>query len=272
MKRIKPVTANAGVRALLRQRLTKQLRALHKSVLWQVARLCRDYRGPLAHDEELHTVGQVVSRFDQQCQRWLTRWDVFAKALTGRFVRNNAAAVKSSVWAAYKSAGMTVKLPRQSAAMRDALTALAAENVGLIKTIPRNYLGQVKQTVLQSLTHGGDVYALRREIARLYKVSDRRAYVIARDQTQKASQAMQRIEDQAVGITYGEWVHIPGRKESRMTHKAMNGKVFRLDRGLYDPDEKKRVLPGECICCCCTYYRLDPEDLKEQQELERKCE
>ena len=47
---------------------------------------------------------------------------------------------------------------------------------------------------------------------------------------------------------------------SRQTHKAMDGKRFNLDEGLYDPAVGRKVMTGELPFCRCV-FRLDIDEL-----------
>lgn len=54
-------------------------------------------------------------------------------------------------------------------------------------------------------------------------------------------------------------VHIPSAKMSRETHKNFDGKKFDLNKGMYDPDVRKWIMPGELINCNCRFKLVLPE-------------
>ena len=111
----------------------------------------------------------------------------------------------------------------------------------------------------RSIIQGRDVASLRDELQGRFGVTRNRAKLIARDQSNKAFQAIKRAENQQLGIKEGIWVHVPGTKSSRKTHMRMNGKRFKLNEGLYDSDVKRKVLPGELVACNCVYRAVIPE-------------
>ena len=74
------------------------------------------------------------------------------------------------------------------------------------------------------------------------------------------NQGLQRANAQSLGAKTGIWVHVPGMYSSRKTHKAMDGKRFNLDEGLYDEAVGKKVLPGVLPFCRCV-FRLDIDEL-----------
>ena len=79
------------------------------------------------------------------------------------------------------------------------------------------------------------------------------AALIARDQTSKATAAINRARMQGLGVRKFKWLHSGGGKEPRPLHKnTLNGNVYSMD----DPpviDEKtgERGIPGALVSCRC---------------------
>lgn len=88
-----------------------------------------------------------------------------------------------------------------------------------------------------------------------------RAARVALDQSVKVSQAIQRENAKALGITEAIWVHVPGQYSSRPTHIAMNGKRFELSAGLWDEDVGMMVVPGQLPYCRCSLRTVLPPEL-----------
>lgn len=137
-----------------------------------------------------------------------------------------------------KEEGFTVgfRLTRQ---MNDILQATIAENVGLIKSIHTAYFSEVQTIVMQGVKNGRDMNYIRKELVDRFRISERKAKLIARDQTNKAMQSISRARSLEAGIKEATWVHIPGAKMSSETHKHFDGKKFDLNKGMYDPDVRK---------------------------------
>ena len=54
------------------------------------------------------------------------------------------------------------------------------------------------------------------------------------------------------GVTKYIWTYTYRSKKERLTHKnILNGQVFDIDEGLYDPDVDRNILPAELIGCRC---------------------
>lgn len=188
-------------------------------------------------------------------KRWEQRFDTGADETASWFSQKAAGNATRAQKAAMASAGLGDFAVRYDFGniRADAVQAITAENVGLIKTIGRDYLNDVEGLVMRSVTQGRDLKGLAQELDRRYDISAKRAALIARDQNNKATECIARTNDLAAGVTQGEWIHVPGRKTSRASHKAMHGKIFDLREGLFDSEEGRKVKPGELICCNCTY-------------------
>lgn len=156
-----------------------------------------------------------------------------------------------------KEEGFTVDF-RMTRQLNDILQATVAENVNLIKSIHTMYFDQVQTIIMQAVKNGRDMEYIRKELTERFGVSERKAKIIARDQTNKAMQTISRARALETGITEARWVHIPGAKTSRETHKHFDGKPFDLNEGMYDPDVGKFIMPGELINCNCRFRLIVP--------------
>lgn len=257
------MTTNAGVVAWYRKRLKKELDEMHHSVCYWLQAAYRARESEIVGDAS--PTRELLDRFSELSRRWLKRWNLLSKWLGKRAVEKVEKTTTVSMKEAFKAAGFTVKFDKNRN-INETTLGLIAENVNLITSIPRHYLSEVEGIVLRGLTMGRDYAYVAEELRKRYGISERRAAMIARDQLDKATQAIQRTRDKQLGITEGIWVHMPGQYTSRETHKGkhMNGQRFKLDgpeKGLYDPDPKvaRKVLPGELICCRCSYRRVLPD-------------
>ena len=140
--------------------------------------------------------------------------------------------------------------------MNNALQAVIAENVNLIKSIPEQYLTQVETLVMQSAGRGRDLGYLADELQKRYGITKRRAALIARDQNNKATSVMQVARQTSLGITEGIWHHSHAGKVPRPSHVKANGTKFDLSKGLLLDGEW--LLPGEAINCRCTWSAVIP--------------
>ena len=178
-------------------------------------------------------------------------FDLMSAKIADDFAKRNAQATQASVMAQLKRAGFTVKFTPTRKSV-EAFRLVAAENVALIKSIPRKYLDQVEQRVWNAVRTGSDLAKLSTELRKAHKITVDRAALIARDQNAKAKATIERVRQQELGITRGIWQHSAAGKEPRPTHVAMNGKQYSLAQGMWDSDEGEWVHPGQLINCRCT--------------------
>jgi SPP1 gp7 family putative phage head morphogenesis protein len=184
-------------------------------------------------------------------RKWMARFTVMADKLSLDFSSKSQAATQTAMQSAFRKAGFTVpfKPTRKSI---EAYKAVAAEQVGLIKSIAQKYHTDVQTQVWQSVKRGADLKTLSQQLEKDYGVTRRRAALIARDQNAKAKATIEAVRHQEIGIKQGIWMHSKAGKEPRPTHQAMNNKLYDLNKGMWDSDEQKYVHPGELINCRCT--------------------
>lgn len=263
-KILRAIPVNAGVQAYYRKRLIKELKAMHKSVSYWVLTHYRMNEAEITGvAQDASPVKDILRAFRHSMEAWLKRWDWLAGWLAPRVIGKVNGTTTRSMAEAFKAAGMTVRFdPKRS--LNDITAALIAENVALIKSIPEHYFTEIEGIVTRGVSMGNDLGYIASELHKRYKITERRAKMIARDQMDKANQAIQRTRDLSLGITEGIWVHMPGQYTSRKTHIAMHGKRFRLDgpenvRGLYDSAVKHNVLPAQEPMCRCVYRAILPD-------------
>ena len=156
---------------------------------------------------------------------------------------------------ALKDAGLAVKF-NFTPAMRDAFNASLAENIGLIRSIPQQYLEKVSGIVNRSYVMGRDLQTMVREIQALYPVTKDRAILIARDQSNKANAVVNRTRELELGITDAIWMHSHAGKVPRPDHVAANGRRYKIAEGCLISG--KYIQPGEEINCRCTQRAVLP--------------
>lgn len=162
---------------------------------------------------------------------------------------------KASLMRSFKALSneVTLKVSDMPPTMRTLFEASISENVDLIKSIPEQYLTQIKGAVNRSITGTGGIGPLIEELKKHEGITDRRANNIAMDQTRKAYQTVNIERSKAAGVKKGIWVHTGGTREPRPKHKAYNGKEFVLADGAPVGDKGQHVQPGEEIFCRCTF-------------------
>jgi uncharacterized protein with gpF-like domain len=161
--------------------------------------------------------------------------------------------------AALRDAGFTVSFKPTRRSL-ESYKLVVSENVGLIRNLQTSLYNKIQQDVWASVRAGGDMAKLSQKLHKSYGIEANRAALIARDQNNKAKATLESSRRQELGLKQAIWQHSGGGKEPRPVHLAWGreGKVFDLDKGLFDPDEGEWVLPGQLINCRCTSRAVIP--------------
>lgn len=255
---LRAIQPNEGVRAWYQDRMQDMSRRMARDILRLMKRFYRPAAARLAQDDDpvvvLRTVMRVWGRI------WQKRFDDMAKEIAALFADRSQRHLDVAMRKRLKDAGFTVSF-RPTERMVSAYRAVVAENVNLIRSIPREFLKDVESAVWASVMHGGSMSELSTTIREKYGVTYRRAALIARDQVAKSKAVMENARRADLGITEAVWQHSSAGKEPRPTHVAMNGKRFTIADGMYDSAEGRKVQPGELINCRCTSRAVIPDRL-----------
>jgi uncharacterized protein with gpF-like domain len=147
------------------------------------------------------------------------------------------------------------------------LKSQIAENVRLITKVGQDVFDRVEMAVNQSMMSpdSGEqgIAGIYNHLTQIEGMSDRRAKLIATDQTKKVYSALntQRMENS--GLQKFKWIHSSAGKTPRHSHVERDGKIYLLKGGaseLYNVDgsdanaevpENDRGKPGFAINCRC---------------------
>lgn len=188
---------------------------------------------------------------------WTHRLEQSAEQIARNFAARNKRATEVAMAASLRKAGFTVKF-QATKTTRNALDAVIAENVGLIKSIPQEYLTDVQSAVWQNVMQGSDMATLADSIQEKYGIAHRRAAVIAKDQNHKAKAAIERARREEVGIIQARWRHSHAGVTPRPTHVKMDGELYDIRKGMWDSAVQKRIWPGTEIHCRCSDEAVIP--------------
>ena len=257
------VWPNIGSRNRYHRRIQRMVAEMAASVeYWLTAQRKAD---PPALAQDSTPAEQMKFEFAKLVERWQGKFDEMAPTVAESFLKNSFQGTDNAMRQALRDAGWSVEFTL-TPAMRDAFQAMLAENVGLIRSIPAQYLQEVEGIVMRNYASGRNVRAMAEEIRGRYKVASNRAWLIARDQSNKANATVQRARQQELGITIAVWLHSHAGKTPRPTHVAMNGKSYDVSKGMWDSAVQKWIFPGEEINCRCQGRSVLPWTVAEKPE------
>ena len=151
---------------------------------------------------------------------------------------------KQRFYKAMESAiGIDLNNVLQNEGLEDIMYATTKENVALIKTIPEEYFKQIEGVVFRGTVQGRDATSMIKQITRIGYSTEKRARLIARDQTSKLNSALNQQRSQNLGVEEYVW-RTANDERVRDSHKSKNGKTFR-----WDTPPKDTGHPGQDIQC-----------------------
>jgi len=274
MKRtLKPIYPPAAIQKEYEKRLTREIRAMEKSVVYWL-------RAKYRANEDLildSAVDNLLKEFRRLLRQWTRHFNDLCETLPRWFVSKIRGYVAGNLVEQTKplrdaGLGFNLKFSYMSQKERQTFAALVKENVNLIKNrLMRDSLTQVEGIVLRSIENGHDLATMTEELHKQFGVTERRAAMIARDQTHKATENLSRARLKSYGITRGIWVHTPSGKTYRETHEdpnIMDGHEYDLEEGLFDPQKgvERKIHPAELVNCYCVFRPLIPTLSEEETE------
>jgi SPP1 gp7 family putative phage head morphogenesis protein len=266
---VSPVYPNAGEELEYRHHLERMITAMHSGtmywlkVAWRKEGLPEDKQ--LA--EDLNPQARMTKAMKDYAKQWLQQFDSGSETIAKQFAKKAMKSHDISFVAALRKAGFSVKF-QTTGAIESVLDDVIAENVKLIKSIPREYFDAIIDRVRDSVEKGRSMKELTHYLEDRYGVTQRRAALIARDQNNKATAAIHRTRQKESGISKARWVHTMASAQPREEHMGWDGEVYDIDKGMYSDVDGEYVWPGTPINCGCTCMSIIPGLDEEDDESE----
>lgn len=251
-RKLRAARPNHGITLAYRRKIMCLVKEMSDSVEYWLRAAYRANEPAMAQDAT--PAGELQVAVNRLARQWQRNINDAAPLLARWFAKEASKRSDAMLQRILRDAGISVRFKwRMTAQMRDVFNATVHENVGLIKSIPQQYLGEVQGLVMRSVQSGRDLGTLTRELQKRYGITERRAALIALNQNNQATAAMQRVRQTELGIEEAVWLHSHAGKEPRPTHLANDGKRYKIATGWFDPDPKvrKHIWPGQLINCRC---------------------
>lgn len=148
------------------------------------------------------------------------------------------------------------------------------DNTRLIKSISDQYLTQVESIVLTNVRAGGRPAVIQRQLINQFGVAERRAKLIARDQTAKVNGDLTRRRQTFAGFPYFQWITLKDERV-RDRHDRLAQRVTAYGKGIYrwdDPplsDRGEPIIPGEDFQCRCFARPVSQREVDENKKAGR---
>lgn len=261
-----PKAIGIGFNAEL-QRTINQVRAdIEKSITPQIRSLAPEYTADSWVDVITASISALRERWNSD------RFQQWAERTASSFIQAVNLQNGQQMNKMFSSFGINVFASNQ--AVNDYLQASVAENVQLIKSIPNQYLDRVETIVLGNMRAGLRPSAIQGQLVEQFGVTQRRARMIARDQTSKAANGLARKRMEAAGVKAFQWVSSKDERV-RSRHRTIANKVTAYGKGIYRwddlplSDDGVPIAPGQDYQCRCIARPVLEKEIKENQKAGR---
>ena len=153
-------------------------------------------------------------------------------------------------------------------ALNELIEASIYDNTQLIKSIPEQYLKQVESIVMTNTRAGNRSSAMIKSLQQQFGVTQRRAKMIARDQTAKLNGDLNAKRQQVAGFLYFQW-RTSDDERVRDRHEDIAEKTTEYGPGVYKwdnpplSDKGIPIIPGGDYQCRCTARPISQRQVDE---------
>lgn len=243
-------------------KLQRMVRAIKRDIDAQLVPLVRSLAPEYVTDSATPTTDGWGDIIAQAIRSLLTKWtdqraQAAARSIAGDFVQAVDGRAKRTL-------GIDVYTGNQQ--LNDYLQAATLQNAQLIESIPTQYLAQVSNIVMGNMRAGLRPSAIVDTLQQQFGVTQRRAKMIARDQTAKVNGEISSKRQQAAGYSYFRWVTSKDERV-RDRHQEIAEKVTRYGKGVYrwdNPplsDKGGPIIPGSDYQCRCVAQPVSDEEV-----------
>ena len=135
--------------------------------------------------------------------------------------------------------------------LENALERHIHRNVNLIKTIPLKHFSRIRGALSSGILNGDSAIDIRDNIRNIFGVTEKRARLIARDQTAKINGDLTRLRAISVGSKRYTWIGRGKAEDERDTHVELNNKEFAWNDPPVTNEQGDRNNPGGDYQCRC---------------------
>lgn len=250
--------ANAATGERYAKRVKRVMRLMNKELLSGV-KGCFDGRAEDSKVTGGSLVPQLRMLFNYLLKKYNPLFAVLAKSVTQKMVnetlKHSTVTLKTSLKEV--SQDLVVNPDFMDDRLREITQASVLEATSLIKTIPQKYIGDVQQVLTHSISTEGKGFAeLKPFLQKLYNGNERKAELVAMDQTRKVYNSIQAYKLQKMGVKKFKWIHSGGGREPRELHQKLHGKIFSFNAPPFIGvmyGKEVYGLPGHLPNCACSF-------------------
>lgn len=246
-KTLKEIKPSVAIERDLRQRLRDISNEINKSVLWWASATFNK-----AFNKNVSK--QLAFEFNSLLDYHQSKINESAKSIA----RKLASQIEKNVNKQYLKQGLDFDIKRRSQGIKNQLGATYERTLDLIKSIPSQVIQNYKQSFLSGV-NDFNREAIAKKAKQISDISNKRAKLIARDQTHKATADYAMARAQSLGFEYYIWdtSHDERVSKGKGGHKQLQGRIYRYDKDTAIVDSYGNI--GHCgsrVNCRCVPLTL----------------
>lgn len=210
-------------------------------------------------------VDLLIGAIDRVFSKWNSpAFEQLVNTLASQFVRSVDATTRGRFERSMRSVGLDIY--GDSPTIQEYISLSVYDNVSLIKSIPSQYLNQVRSIVNTNVRAGLRPSAMIPQLMKQYDITENRARFIARDQTAKLSGDLAKKRQIDAGFPYFQWIDSDDERV-RDRHDEIANRVTKYGKGIYrwdDPPLSKDgtpIIPGSDFRCRCSARPVDQREV-----------
>ena len=253
MRALRPIRPPVAIERAYHKKLKAMLKEMDRSLYYWLRAEYRKAEPEIVGDSAL---ADMRTKMKHLARYWKKKYNENAVSMAEWFATEVQKHTTRNLQNQMKNAklaelGFDLDFKYHSRKERAVFNAIVEQNANLIKSIASEHLTKVQGIVLRGIETGHDLSQMTDNLEESFGVTERRAALIARDQTAKASNNLSRQRLMDYGVTKGRWMHTASGKTYRDSHVEMDGEIYDIEQGRYDDDYGDYVQPGELVNCHC---------------------
>ena len=218
-----------------KSRLVAMVKVLRDMIMEQLKPILKEHYSNTANDSianDSDIAGKVKSSFDDIIKKSEVTYkpaEELSKSYVEKINSYNRSKIIKSVNTDKQDSSLFGRVDFLSMmdreGIKDAVSLAINENVGLIRSIPQQYLANIQKAVYANLTGNLGYKSLIDAINDCGHKETSRAQLIARDQTAKVNSSLDRIRSQNLGCVGYQWITSHDQRV-RQAHKEHNNRYY----------------------------------------------
>lgn len=218
------------------------------------------------------SVASVVFIINLFKGKMLSVFSANAEKIVKKYLNKATKEARKSIKLAFeKEFGKSFRLKWTQREYEETLRLMIRRNVSLIKNATAQTLSNIENIVYDAMTTGTGYEGIKHALEKQKLIAADRIERIARDQTAKANEALNYLEQKASGVEFFEWSAVMDNRVSRGKggHAQLNGKIYKWgDEKNYPVIDSygNRGIPSQRVNCRCTALAVFLEDGYEMKQ------